>query len=74
MGKEHILQGIKNRVLEIYDNKCANSAEDIGHPHKRPGLHHIIFRRNNGQTVKSNLIPLCQDCERTTHFLAGDEK
>lgn len=54
MGRESIPKGLKEKVLDEYDHRCAVCGGD------RPHLHHIDEDATNN--TQENLLPLCPNC------------
>ena len=54
MAREYIPKGLKEKVLDEYDHRCAVCGGD------RPHLHHIDEDATNN--TQENLLPLCPNC------------
>ncbi|MCC4309757.1 MAG: HNH endonuclease signature motif containing protein [Alcanivorax sp.] len=54
MPRESIPKGLKEKILDEYDHRCAVCGGD------RPHLHHIDEDATNN--IEKNLLPLCPNC------------
>lgn len=54
MAREAIPKGIRDKVLDEYDHRCAVCGSD------RPHLHHID--EDNRNNAVENILPLCPNC------------
>jgi len=70
MGSKESYTKNRERVFEIYGNRCANF--DFCGKKSKPTGHHIVFKSDRfyvegGKNSKANIIPLCRSCQSLLH-------